>query len=191
LVRRRPERHDHRESHDRIRLHDMRAAGRGSVVQLGCMLPRITLPGLPSGPIDLHERWGSGASLILSSLPGVSAQFGGLQRHLARLRSWQRREPEFNSLGYELAFVCAQTLDEQRVWLKGSGLGVTQLSDVDFQLAAGLRLPTIQLADGRSVYSDLTLVLHGAMVGQVFYGGREPQNNPETVLRFLRQVHGA
>jgi peroxiredoxin len=177
--------------HDLTRARDMRGAASSSAVQLGCMLPPITLPALPSGPIDLHERWGSTASLVLSSLPGVSARFGGLQRHLARLRSWQRREPEFNSLGYELAFVCAQTLDEQRAWLKGSGLGVTQLSDVDFQLAAGLRLPTIQLADDRSVYSDLTLVLHGAVVGQVFYGAREPQNNAGTVLRFLRQVHGA
>jgi hypothetical protein len=155
------------------------------------MLPPITLPALPNGPIDLHERWGSGASLILSSLRGVSAQFGGLERHLARLRAWQRREPEFNSLGYELAFVCAQALDEQRAWLRGSGLGVTQLSDIDFQLAAGLRLPTIRLANNRSVYGDLTLVLHGAVVGQVFYSSREPQNNAETVLRFLRQVHGA
>ncbi len=155
------------------------------------MLPSITLPGLPSGPIDLHERWGSGASLILSSLPGVSSRFGGLERHLARLRSWQRREPEFNSLRYELAFVCAQTLDEQRAWLRGSGLGITQLSDVNLQLAAGLRLPTIRLAHDRSVYNELTLVLHRAIVGQVFYGSREPQNNAETVLRFLRQVHRA
>jgi peroxiredoxin len=177
--------------HDLIRARDMQEAASRSAVQLGCMLPPITLPALPSGPVDLHERWGSGASLILSSLPGVSAQFGGLQRHLARLRSWQRREPEFNSLGYELAFVCAQTLEEQRAWLKASGLVVTQLSDVDCQLAVGLRLPTIQLADDRSVYSDMTLVLHGAMVGQVFYGSREPPNNAETVLRFLRQVHGA
>jgi hypothetical protein len=188
---RRGDRHDPSDTRDPIRARDMQGAASSTVVQLGCMLPRITLPALPSGPIDLHQRWASGASLILSSLPGVSAASGALERHLARLRSWQRREPELTGLGYELAFVCAQTLDEQRVWLKGSGLGVTQLSDVDFQLAAGLRLPTIQLADDRSVYSDLTLVLHGAMVGQVFYGGREPQNNPETVLRFLRQVHGA
>jgi len=184
----RPRRDDR---HDPIHARDVRAAVSGRAVQLGCMLPPITLPALPSGPIDLHERWGSGASLILSSLPGVSARFGGLQRHVARLRSWQRREAEFNSTGYELAFVCTQTLDEQRAWLEGSRLGLTQLSDVDFQLAAGLRLPTIQLADDRSVYSDLTLVLHGAVVGQVFYGSREPQNDAETVLRFLRQVHGA
>lgn len=188
---RRGDRHDPSDTRDPIRVRDRRGAVSSSAVQLGCMLPRITLPALPSGPIDLHERWGSGASLILSSLPGVSAQFGGLERHLARLRSWQRREPDFNSLGYELAFVCAQTLDEQRTWLKGSGLGVTQLSDVDFQLAAGLRLRTIRRADNRSVYNNLTLVLHGAMVGQIFYGSREPQNNADTVLRFLRQVHGA
>jgi peroxiredoxin len=191
VPRRREDRHDAPIRHDPIHVRGMRGAASSSAIQLGCMLPRITLPGLPSGAIDLHERWGSGASLILSSLPGVSAQFGGLQRHLARLRSWQRREPEFNSLGYEVAFVCAQTLEEQRAWLKGSGLVVTQLSDVDFQLAAGLRLPTIQLADDGSVYSDMTLVLHGAMVGQVFYGSREPPNNAETVLRFLRRVHGA
>jgi len=188
---RRRDRHDPPIRHDPIRARGIRGGVSSNAIQLDCMLPVITLPAWPSGPIDLHERWGSGASLILSSLPGVSAQFGGLQRHLARLRSWQRREREFKSLGYELAFVCAQTLDEQRAWLKGSELGVTQLSDVDCRLAAGLRLPTIRLAHDRSVYTDLTLVLHGAVVRQVFYGGCEPQNNPETVLRFLRQVHGA
>ncbi len=176
-----------------MRARDLRARDLGGVRQdeplLGRTLPQVSLPGLPSGPVDLHRRWG-GTSVVLSSFPGVSSEFGGLQRHLARLRSWQQREPEFSSLGYELAFVCAEALDEQHAWVAGRGIDLTLLSDVELRLAASLRLPTVESQEGGFVYDELTLVIHGGEVGQIFYAARDPQNDPETVLRLLREVHG-
>jgi hypothetical protein len=153
------------------------------------MLPRISLPAWPGGAVDLHRRWRSGTSLILSSHPGASIQFGGVERLLARLRPWWERQPEFSRLGYDLAFVCVQTLEEQLGWIAGSGLDVTLLSDIALDLAANLQLPTLESAEGRQVYDDLTLVLHGGEVGQVFFP-RQPQTDAETVLRDLRRVHG-
>jgi hypothetical protein len=185
----RPRGHRHNRRSRGLRARVLRAAGQ-SDPPLGRVLPQISLPALPSGPIDLRQRWDYGTSVILSSLPGVSRQFGGLQRHLAHLRSWQQREPEFSSLGYELAFVCAQALDEQRAWVAGEDIDLTLLSDVELTLAASLRLPTVASQDSGVVYDDVTLVIHGSEVGQVFYAAHEPQNDPETVLRFLREVHG-
>jgi peroxiredoxin len=118
----------------------------------------------------------------------VSSEPGGGERQLARLRSWQRWLPEFSSLGYELAFVSTVHIAEQRRWIAGSSLSLTLLSDVGLRIAAALRLPTVEV-DGRSVFDDVTVVLHGGEVNQVFYESREPQNDAETVLRFLRRVH--
>jgi peroxiredoxin len=156
---------------------------------LGGILPLLVLPGWPMESFDLRRRRRVDMSLILSGYPGVSTRTGGTERHLARLRSWQRREHIFNALGYELAFVCARPIAEQRAWIAGSDLRLTLLSDVDLKLAQAPRLPTIEI-DGRTEYDDVTVIAHGEEVGHVFYGSREPQNDAETVLRTLRHVHG-
>jgi peroxiredoxin len=151
------------------------------------MIPPISLPAWPTDPLNLRRAWGE-KSVVLSSFSGISTRAGAAERHLARLRSWQQRKPELDRLGYVLAFVSAQPIDEQRAWIAGSNLDLTLLSDVELKLADRLRLPTIEV-EGMTVYDDMTVIIHRREVGQVFYPSREPQNDPETVMRFLRQVH--
>lgn len=154
---------------------------------LGQRVPPISLPAWPTDPLALHSAWGE-KSVVLSSLPALLTLPGAVERRLARLRSWQLRKPELDRLGYLFAFVSSQPIEEQRAWIAGSNLDLTLLSDVELKLAGQLRLLTVDI-DGKTDYDDMTVIIHRGEVGQVFYASRKPHNDPETVLRFLRQVH--
>lgn len=155
---------------------------------IGSVLPRVVLPAWPGGEVNLRKRWSEG-SLLLSTYPGISNRTGGPERHLARLRSWDRRGAELAALGYDVAFLCAQTLAEQRRWTTEMPAGFTLVSDVGLELARGWPIAVVE-REGHRGYEELTLVLHGGEVNRVFYASREPRNDVDNVLAELRRVHG-
>jgi peroxiredoxin len=108
---------------------------------------------------------------------------------MARLRSWERRHAELSTCGYEIAFLCAQSIEEQRRWTVGLPPTFTLLGDTRLALAENWPIPTIE-RDGRAAYDELTLVLHGGEVRHVLYASRTPQSDVQTVVELVLSICG-
>jgi len=103
---------------------------------------------------------------------------------MARLRSWERRHSDVSACGYEIAFLCAQSIEEQRRWTVGLPSIFTLLGDPSLALAENWPIPTVE-REGRAEYDELTLVLRGGEVKHVLYASRAPQNDVQTVVEVL------
>jgi peroxiredoxin len=146
------------------------------------------LPGWPDDAVDLRRRWGGQRSLVLIAHPGTTPQHGGLELLLFRLQVWHEQQPAFAALGYDVAFLSAQPLEEQERWLRWARFRIVILSDVELQLAASLLLPTLRRGEG-SVYKDCIVVSHGGEVAEAFSASQAVREDVEAVLRFVRSVH--
>lgn len=125
--------------------------------------------------------------MILSTHPGVSTQRGNYERHMARLRSWERRHAELSARSYEIAFLCAQSIEEQRRWTVGLPPSFTLLGDTGLALAESWPIPTVE-REGLSAYDELTLVLRGGEIKHVLYASHAPQNDVQTVVELVLRV---
>jgi peroxiredoxin len=125
--------------------------------------------------------------LILSTHPGVSPQRGNYERYMARLSSWERRQADLSACGYEIAFLCAQSIEEQRRWTLGLPSTFTLLADTGLELAESWPIATIE-RHGRVAYDELTLVLRGGEVKHVLYASRAPQNDVQTVVELVLSI---
>lgn len=108
---------------------------------------------------------------------------------MARMRSWERRHADLSACGYEIAFLCAQSLEEQRRWTVGLPSSFTLLADTRLELAVSWPIPTIE-RHGRAAYDELTLILHGGQVKHVLYASHAPQNDVQTVVELVLSVSG-
>ncbi|HST31997.1 MAG TPA: hypothetical protein VLJ80_00615 [Solirubrobacteraceae bacterium] len=100
---------------------------------------------------------------------------------MARLRSWERRHADLSACGYEIAFLCAQSIEEQRRWIVGLPPTFTLLGDTGLALAESWPIPTVE-REGKAGYDELTLVLRGGEVQHVLYASHAPQNDVQTVV---------
>jgi hypothetical protein len=103
---------------------------------------------------------------------------------MARLSSWERRHADLSACGYEIAFLCAQSIEEQRRWAVGLPSTFTLLGDTSLALAGIWPIPTVE-RDGRPTYDELTLVLRGGEVQHVLYASHAPQNDVQTIVELV------
>jgi hypothetical protein len=150
-------------------------------------MPWLTLDAWPEGTVNLRRRWLPRQSAIISTLPGSPVVAGTVERNAARLHAWERHETTFVELGYDVAFLSSRPLAEQQEWITSDSFPYTLLSDVEMHVASAIPVPTVT-SGSRKDYEDLTFIVEIGEINQVFYSSREPPNDVETVVSFIRKV---
>ncbi|MGH9355563.1 MAG: peroxiredoxin [Terriglobia bacterium] len=95
------------------------------------------------------------------------------------------RHQEFLHLKAAVFGLSTQTTEYQLEMAGRLQLPFEILSDSEFKLCDGLRLPTFE-ADGMRLLRRLTLIVSGERIEHVFYPVFPPNENAEQVMRWLR-----
>jgi peroxiredoxin len=130
--------------------------------------PRTGRPGEPAGP-----EW--------DAIPGAR----GCTPQSCAFRDHERQLAE---LGWRVAGLSAQPLDEQVEFAERNHIPYPVIADPDRRLGAALELPTFEFR-GRALYKRITLAVEGCAVSRVFYPVFPPDRNAEEVLAWLEARH--
>ena len=128
------------------------------------LYPRTGRPGEP-----LPEGWDE-----IPGARGCTPQSCAFRDHFA----------ELGSLGAEVLGLSAQTLADQVELADRVRLPYPILSDPELELAAGLRLPTFEVA-GMRLYRRLTMIARDGRIEKVFYPVFPPDRNAADVVAWL------
>jgi peroxiredoxin len=91
----------------------------------------------------------------------------------------------YPDLGVPVAGLSAQTLDDQLEFAERNRMPFPVIADPERELAAGLSLPTFEIA-GLTLYKRMTLIAPQGRIAKVFYPVFPPDRNAEEVLAWLR-----
>ena len=91
---------------------------------------------------------------------------------------------ELSELKVDLFGLRTQTTEYQREMADRLHLSFEILSDAEFKLCDGLRLPTFEV-EGMRLVKRLTLIVRGGRIEQVFYPVFPPNEGANRVLRWL------
>jgi peroxiredoxin len=136
----------------------------------------------------LLKHW-RGGSLLLSTHSGAVGATGADRRN-ELLFSWALEADTFKKLGYGVALLSTEPIENTRMMSQLMGDPPTTISDPELAFAKALGLPTVNQM-GSERYAELTLVVHQGEIGHVFKAERAADARSEvaTVLRSLREVH--
>jgi peroxiredoxin len=126
--------------------------------------PRTGKPG-----VEPKESWNA-----IPGARGCTPQSCGFRDHAEELRG----------LGYKLAGLSAQTLEDQVELSERLGILYPVIADPELSLKGALRLPTFEF-EGAELYRRLTLVLGEGRIEKVFYPVFPPDRNAEEVVAWL------
>jgi peroxiredoxin len=99
--------------------------------------------------------------------------------------AYRDQHQEFRELGYSVAGLSAQSLDELKEASVRLHLPFALLADPQRRFGDALRLPTFEAA-GMTLYKRLTLVARERRIVKVFYPIFPPQANAGDVLNWIR-----
>ncbi|HEX2241046.1 MAG TPA: peroxiredoxin, partial [Actinomycetota bacterium] len=160
----------------------------------GMAIPALSLPSTGGGSVDLASWARSGLVLYvfprmgpteIPDPPGwiaIPGAYGCTQQSCA----FRDRQARFHELGYLVAGLSAQPLDEQREAHVRLHLSFPLLADPGRQLGRVLGLPTFSVGD-MTLYRRLTLVTAAGRIAKVFYPVFPPDENAEEVLTWLER----
>lgn len=155
-------------------------------------LPGLELPSLvldsSQGPVDIstfgviyvYARTGKPGE---PSLPGWDAVPGarGCTPHSCGFRD---HEAELRALGYTVAGVSTQPLEDQIEFAERNHIPYPVIADPAFQLRNALGLPVFEIG-GETLYKRLALVARDRRIVKVFYPVFPPDKNAEEVLAWI------
>lgn len=96
---------------------------------------------------------------------------------------------EFWALGFQVFGVSTQTTDFQQELVERIRLPFEILSDSDFVLVDGMKLPTFEFA-GERLLKRMAWVCERGKIKKVFYPVFPPDQNAATVLTWIREARG-
>lgn len=161
------------------------------------VIPRVRLRSTEGREVDLAEL--ATRPLVLyvypsmgrpgeDPLPGWDAT-PGARGCTPQTCAFRDHNEEFVELGYFVAGLSGQPLEEQKEASRRLRLSFPLFSDPSLELAGTFGLPTFEVG-GMTFYKRLTLVAREGRVVKVFYPVFPPDENAAEVLTWLRVDHG-
>jgi peroxiredoxin len=157
----------------------------------GRMLPQLTLES-SRGPVSLREL--SLDRLVLyvyprTGTPGEPAgeewdAIPGARGCTPQSCAFRDHEAELARLGWRVAGLSAQSLDEQVEFAERNHISYPVIADPERRLGGALGLPTFEFR-GRELYKRITLAIEGCAIARTFYPVFPPDKNAEEVLEWL------
>ena len=158
---------------------------------VGAHLPDVTLPSTLGGEVNLGTR--PGAAIVFfypwTGRPGLPDPPGwdhiaGAHGSTPETVGFRDQYAGFQSLGVEVFGVSTQDSAYQCELSDRLGVPFALLSDEEFRLQKGLRLPTF-VAGGTPYLKRLTLYVRDGRIGHVFYPVHAPETHACEVLAWL------
>jgi peroxiredoxin len=157
----------------------------------GAHLPGITLPSTLGGEVNLGTRPGAAIVYVYpwTGRPGLPDPPGwddiaGAHGSTPETVGFRDRYVSFQSLAIEVFGVSTQSTAHHRELSDRLGLPFALLSDEEFRVQNGLRLPTVD-AGGTRYLKRLTLYVCDGLIGHVFYPVHPPETHACEVLAWL------
>lgn len=162
----------------------------------GAVIPSIRLESTDGGEVDIGEL--SAGRLVLYVFPKKGRpdqadppgwdQIPGARGCTQESCGYRDLHQEFGDLGWSVAGLSAQSVDEQKEASVRLHLAFPLLADPQRRLGAVPRLPTFEAA-GMTLYKRLTLIARERRIVKVFYPVFPPQDNAGEVLAWIRSNH--
>jgi peroxiredoxin len=159
---------------------------------VGMALPSVPLPTTTGRTVDLAAMPGRVVVYAYprTSRPGEPPPTGwdaipGARGCTPQSCAFRDHHAELRALGATVFGLSTQTTTYQQEAAERLHLPFELLSDADLKLATALRLPTFEV-DGMTLIRRLTLVITDGQIEHVFYPVREPAQNAEDVISWLR-----
>jgi peroxiredoxin len=159
----------------------------------GRAIPELSLPSTEGPSVNLAELASEG--LVLYVFPKIGRpgeadppgwdQVPGARGCTQQSCAFRDRQLEFVDLGYSVAGLSAQPMEEQTEAAARLHLPFPLLSDPDGKLGDMLGLPTLEIA-GMKLYRRVTLVARSGRIVKAFYPVFPPDENAEEVLGWIR-----
>ena len=159
----------------------------------GRAIPELSLPSTEGPSVNLAELASEG--LVLYVFPKIGRpgeadppgwdQVPGARGCTQQSCAFRDRQLEFVDLGYSVAGLSAQPMEEQTEAAARLHLPFPLLSDPDGKLGDTLGLPTFEIA-GMKLYRRVTLVARSGRIVKAFYPVFPPDENAEEVLGWIR-----
>jgi len=161
----------------------------------GLLLPALRLPATSGEVIDLAGLGQRGRSVLycypLTARPGTDLPDGwdaipGARGCTPEACGFRDHHAELTAAGAASVHgLSSQDTGYQQEAAQRLQLPFAMLSDTELALAAALGLPTFE-ADGRRLYTRLTMVIGGGRIEHVFYPVFPPDQHAQQVLDWLR-----
>lgn len=162
----------------------------------GMLLPSITLASTSDHKIDLSSENGIVAVYFYPMIgrPNSPPMIGwneipGARGCTPQSCSFRDKHSEFLSLGTKVYGASSQSSAEQKEAVQRLHLPFELLSDVHFELASALKLPTFEYNSLRLI-KRLTLIIENGVICKVFYPVFPPNENATDVIAWLRRNRG-
>jgi peroxiredoxin len=160
----------------------------------GLHVPDLVFPSPEVGPIDLRAI---SRALVLYVFPKIGApdvpdpdgwdDVPGARGCTQQSCAFRDNKGRFAKLGYAVAGLSAQPIEEQQEAATRLHLPFPLLADPERDLARALDLPTWQIA-GMNLYKRLTLVIENGVIVKVFYPVFPPDENADELLGWLERA---
>ena len=162
----------------------------------GLAIPNLDLPAADGDTVVLNNL-GAGRAVIylypLTGRPGVDLPQGwesipGARGCTPEACNFRDHYDDLRNAGVDIVYgVSSQDAAYQAEVVDRLRLPFTMLSDVKFQLADALKLPTFQASGHLRLYSRLTLIIRDGRIEHVFYPIFPPNTHAQQVLAWLRE----
>lgn len=162
----------------------------------GLAIPNLDLPAADGDTVALNKL-GAGRAVIylypLTGRPGVDLPEGwesipGARGCSTEACDFRDHYDDLRNAGIDIVYgVSSQDAAYQAEVVDRLRLPFTMLSDVKFQLADALKLPTFQASGHLRLYSRLTLIIRDGRIEHVFYPIFPPNAHAQQVLAWLRE----
>jgi peroxiredoxin len=159
----------------------------------GMQMPKIALPSTSGTSVDLSELRAPRTVVYaypMTGLPGTPLPEGwnlipGARGCSPQACGFRDHYEELAQLKADVFGCSTQTTEYQREMAGRLQLPFEILSDAEFRLCDGLRLPTFQVA-GMRLLKRLTLIVRDSRIEHVFYPVFPPDESANRVLMWLR-----
>ena len=158
----------------------------------GLEWPSVTLDLVPNGKVALPDAFGELGVIFVYPRTGTPGnplirgwdEIPGARGCTPQNCAYRDAYDRFTQLGACLFGLSGQPPEEQADFLDRENPPYLLLNDRAFHLGAKLNLPTFE-ADGMTLYRRITLVIRAGRIVKVFYPVFPPDEDAETVLRWL------
>ena len=163
---------------------------------LGMNMPSITLSATSGSSVNISILDGLSVVYIYprtgrpdQDLPNGWDMIPGARGCTPQSCAFRDHFSEIQKAGATYLFgLSVQTSDYQQEAVERMHLPFQLLSDINFEFAHALKLPTFE-ADGMLLLKRMTLIIHRAKIIQVFFPVFPPDRNAQNVISWLAQNH--
>jgi peroxiredoxin len=160
---------------------------------LGRTLPSILLPSTAGRMVDVSAFRTPRTVIYFYPRTGIPGQplppgwdaIPGARGCTPQAHNFQARQQEFSKINVQVFGCSTQTPEYQKELAERLRLPFEILSDAEFKLCDGLRLPTFETS-GMRLMKRLTVIVRNSRIEHVFYPVFPPNESADEALRWLQ-----